>query len=131
MRELRLYTWGIRITLILSLIGIIVASVLENLSIDQRITAIGIALQICGISLSIPELARRISGKPATDLVIAMNTFDFLPLLLGKIGFNKILDRMKIRYPKTIGEMNYTTAILGIALIFVGLIMQYIGFIKD
>jgi hypothetical protein len=114
--DVRVSQWVIRTILVASVIGILVVALFPGLAIEARITSIGVALQIAGIALAIPELAHRLSKKPATDLIIWADTF--MPLW-------KILS--KIRIVKSLGQLSIVLSITGVVLIFVGLVMQYLA----
>jgi hypothetical protein len=111
---IRVSQWAIRIVLVASFIGILVVALLPGLTIESRINSIGVALQIAGIAFALPELAHRLSNKPVTDLIIWAETF--MPLW-------KILS--KIRIAKNLRQLSVILSVLGVILIFVGLVMQY------
>jgi uncharacterized membrane protein HdeD (DUF308 family) len=113
--DIRVAQWAIRITLVVSVIGILVVALFPELAIEARITSVGIALQIAGIALAVPELANRLSNKPATDLIIWAETF---------LPFWKILSKIT-RRKLTLGQLSVILSVLGIILIFGGLVMQY------
>ena len=112
---IRVFQWAIRIILVASFIGILVIAIFPGLAFESRINSIGVALQIAGIAFALPELAHRLSNKPATDLIIWADTF--MPLW-------KILSKMRI--VKNLGQLLVILSVLGIVLIFVGLVMQYL-----
>ena len=113
---IRVPQWAIRIILVASFIGILVVALLPGLTIESRINSIGVALQIAGIALALPELAHRLSNKSATDLIIWAETF--MPLW-------KILS--KIRIVKNLVQLSVILSVMGIVSIFVGLVMQYLA----
>jgi hypothetical protein len=82
-----------------------------------RISGIGVALQIAGVALAIPELARRLSNKPATDLIIWADTFMPLWKILGKIHL-----------VRNLGQLSVVLSITGVILIFTGLGLQLISY---
>ena len=116
MMWIRFSQWAIRIILVASLFGILTVVLLPNLAIAPRLTAIGVTLQLAGISLAIPEVAQRLSGRNATDLIIWAETF--LPLW-------KIMS--KVHMAKTLGQLALVLSIVGIVSIVVGLILQYLA----
>lgn len=115
MTWIRVSHWVIRIIVATSFLGIVLVILYPHLNTPARVNGVGIALQIIGVALAIPELAQRLSNKPATDLIIWAHTF--MPLW-------KILS--KIRIVKTLRQLSVVLSITGIALIFVGLGLQYI-----
>ena len=115
MIRIRVFQRAIRIILIASFIGILVVALLPGLTIESRINSIGVALQIAGIAFALPELAQRLSNRPATDLLIFAETF---------LPFWKILSNIT-RRKLTLGQLSVILSVLGIILIFVGLAMQY------
>ena len=112
----RVPQWAIRIILVAFFVGILVVALLPGLTIESRINSIGVALQIAGVALAIPELAHRLSNKSATDLIAWADTF--MPLW-------KILS--KIRIVKNLGQLSIVLSITGVVLIFAGLVMQYLA----
>jgi hypothetical protein len=86
------------------------------MNVAARISGIGVALQIAGVALAIPELAHRLSNKSATDLIIWADTFMPLWTILSKIHL-----------AKNIGQLSVLLSITGIALIFAGLGLQYLA----
>jgi hypothetical protein len=113
---IRISQWAIRITLASSFMGILVVALLPGLTVESRIISTGIALQIAGISLALPELAQKLSNRPATDLIIWAETF---------FPFWKILSRVHL--VTTLGRLSIILSIIGIALIIIGLLMQYLA----
>jgi hypothetical protein len=89
---------------------------MPGLAIESRINSIGVALQISGVALAIPELAYRLSNKPATDLIVWAETFMPLWKILGKI-----------RIVKNLRQLSIILSINGVVLIFAGLVMQYLA----
>ncbi|MFQ5925600.1 MAG: hypothetical protein ACE5IE_06355, partial [Dehalococcoidia bacterium] len=87
-----------------------------GLTSAQRISAIGVALQLAGVALAIPEVSQRLSGKQATDLIVWAETF--FPLW-------KILSKLHV--VKTLGQLSIALSIVGIVSIIVGLILQYLA----
>ena len=116
MTWVRVSQWAIRIVLVASFFGIVIIILYPSLNTGARINGIGIALQIAGVALAIPELAYRLSNKPATDLIIWADTF--MPLW-------KILS--KIRIVKNLGQLSIVLSITGVVLIFVGLGLKYLA----
>jgi len=112
---IRVFQRAIRIILIASFTGILVVALLPGLTTESRINSIGVALQIAGIAFALPELAQRLSNRPATDLLIFAETF---------FPFWKILSK-NTRRKLTLGQLSVILSVLGIVLIFVGLGMQY------
>ena len=113
---IRVFQWAIRIILVASFIGILIVALLPGLATESRINSIGAALQIAGISFALPELAYRLSNKPATDSIIWAETF--MPLW-------KILST--IRIAKNLGQLSIVLTITGVVLILAGLVMQYLA----
>jgi len=114
MNLIRVSQWAIRIILIAAFTGILIVALLPGVDIESRIGSIGAALQIAGIAFALPELAYRLSHKPATDLIIWAETFMPLWKILGKIHI-----------VKNLGQLSIVLSIIGVVLILVGLVMQY------
>jgi hypothetical protein len=116
MTYIRVSQWLIRIVILAAFVGIVAMILYPDIGVAARISGIGVALQIAGAALAIPELARRLSNKPATDLIIWADTF--MPLW-------KILS--KIHLVNNLGQLSVVLSITGVILIFAGLGLQHIS----
>ena len=112
----RVSQWAIRVIIVASLLGILTIILFPGLTSALRLSAVGIALQLAGVALAIPEVSQRLSGKGATDLIIWAETFFPLWKILGKLHITK-----------TLGQLSIVLAIVGIVSIIVGLILQYLA----
>jgi len=113
---IRVSQWAIRIILVASFLGILVIVLFPGLTIAARITSIGVAFQIAGVAFIIPELAQRLRKGSATDLIIWAKTFLPLWTILSKV-----------RVATTLGQLSVILSVMGIVLILVGLVMQYLA----
>jgi hypothetical protein len=110
------FSWIIRTLLIISFIGIVIAATCPNLSASLRVTAIGLMLQVAGITFAIPELAELLRlNNETTGIVWGVA---FKPIW-------SILSRVNIKM--TLGQLVFRLSIFGVSSILAGLIMQYIS----
>ena len=116
MTWIRVAQWAIRIVLVGAFFGIVVIILYPSLNTGARINGIGAALELAGIAFTIPELAQRLSDKPATDLIIWADTFMPLWAILSKI-----------RRVKTLGQLSVFLSIMGVLLVVAGLGLQYLA----